>query len=78
MHPLQPNITQLSDQELENKISELTKKYFQAVRLVPGAAHQVSLMIDGYKWEQQRRAIEKSKQKSNDDDTDFDDLIKID
>ena len=76
MHPLQPNITGLTDQELENKITELTKKYFQALRVVPGAAQQVSLMLEGYKWEQQRRAIEKQK-RSLDDDS-FDDLIKVD
>lgn len=77
MHPLQPDITGLTDQELENKITELTKKYFQALRVVPGAAQQVSLMLEGYKWEQQRRAIEKSKRVS-DNNTDFDDLIKVD
>lgn len=77
MHPLQPDITGLTDQELENKITELTKKYFQALRIVPGAAQQVSLMLEGYKWEQQRRTIEKSK-RINDNNTDFDDLIKVD
>lgn len=77
MHPLQPDITGLTDQELENKITELTKKYFQALRVVPGAAQQVSLMLEGYKWEQQRRVIEKSKRVS-DNNTDFDDLIKVD
>jgi len=77
MHPLQPDITGLTDQELDNKITELTKKYFQAIRFVPGAAQQVSMMLEGYKWEQQRRTIEKSKRISN-TDTDFDDLIKVD
>ena len=77
MHPLQPDITGLTDQELENKITELTKKYFQAIRFVPGAAQQVSMMIEGYKWEQQRRQLEKSK-RSREDDPTFDDLIKID
>jgi len=76
MHPLQSDITGLSDQELEQKITELTKKYFQALRVVPGAAHQVALLLDGYKWEQQRRAIEKQRRPL--DDTDFDDLIKVD
>lgn len=76
MHPLQSDITDLTDQELENKISELTKKYFQAVRFVPGAAHQISMMLDGYRWEQQRREIEKYKQRNNDDPV-FDDLIKV-
>ena len=76
MHPLQSDITDLTDQELENKISELTKKYFQAIRFVPGAAHQISMMLDGYRWEQQRREIEKYKQR-NDDNPVFDDLIKV-
>lgn len=77
MHPLQPDITSLSDQELENKILELTKKYYQALRFVPSTAYQISMLLEGYKWEKDRRAIEKSKHRSN-DDTDFDDLIKID
>ena len=76
MHPLQVDITGLSDQELESKINELTKKYFQAVRFVPGAAHQISMLLEGYRWEQQRRIIEKSKQRST--ETPYDDLIKID
>ncbi len=76
MHPLQPDITGLTDQELENKITELTKKYFQAIRLVPGAANQISMLLEGYKWEQQRRAIEKTKRIK--DDTEFGDLIKVD
>jgi hypothetical protein len=77
MHPLQPDITGLSDQELETKIIELTKKYFQAIRYVPGAASQISLMIDGYKWEQQRRILEKQR-KPKDEDQSFEDLIRID
>lgn len=77
MHPLQPDITGLSDQELENKIIELTRKYFQALRFSPNAAGQISLMIEGYKWEQQRRLIEK-KRKPIELDTSLDDLIKVD
>ena len=77
MHPLQSDISHLTDQELENKITELGRKYFQALRVVPGAAHQISMLLEGYRWEQQRRAIEKEKQK-RDDDPSFEDLIKID
>jgi hypothetical protein len=76
MHPLQPDITSLSDQELENKTIELSRKYFQAVRLSPSAANQVAMMLEGFRWEAQRRAIERSKQKN--DDNDLDDLIKVD
>lgn len=76
-HPLQPDITNLSDQELENQITTLTKKYFQALRFVPGAANQVAMLLDGYKWEQQRRIIAKTL-RPKDEDTDFGDLINID
>lgn len=77
MHPLQSDITNLTDQELENKITELGRKYFQALRFVPEASSQVSMLLEGYRWEQQRRLIEREKQKRNDDPS-FDDLIKID
>lgn len=78
MHPLQPDITNLTDQELENKITELTKKYFQALRIVPGAANQIALLLDGYKWEQTRRALEKQKRSSENRNDNFDELIKVD
>lgn len=77
MHPLQSDITSLTDQELENKIFELSKKYFQALRFVPGAAHQISMMLEGYKYEQQRRLVEKEMNKPADDPA-FEELIKID
>lgn len=77
MHPLQPDITHLTDQELENKTNELIKKYFQALRVSPSTASQVSSMLEGYRWEQQRRAIEKSKKSVAVGDTPFDNLIKI-
>lgn len=77
MHPLQPDLTVLTDQELENKTIELSRKYFQALRFSPGAASQVSMMLEGYRWEAQRRAIEKSKQKDP-IDPDLNDLIKVD
>lgn len=78
MHPLQPDITSLSDQELEGKVNELTKKYFQALRFVPGAAHQITILLDGYKWEQQRRIIERQKRSSDNQDESYNDLIKVD
>ena len=77
MHPLQPDLTSLSDQELENKTIELSRKYFQAVRYSPSAANQISMMLEGFRWEAQRRSIERAKQKNN-EDPGLDDLIKVD
>lgn len=77
MHPLQPDLTSMTDQELENKTIELSRKYFQAVRYSPSAANQISMMLEGFRWEAQRRAIERSK-KQNTDEPGLDDLIKVD
>lgn len=77
MHPLQNNVTELTDQELDNKINELSRKYFQALRFVPSVANQVAMLIDGYKSEQQRRAVEAALNRRPDDPS-FDDLINID
>lgn len=77
IHPLGNDITKLTDQELENKIQDLTKKYFQAMRFSPSVASQVVLLLDSYKLEQQDRFIAKS-QKSNEGDDDIHELIKVD
>lgn len=74
-HPLQNNLSHLSDQEVENKLVELTKKYYQCMRFSPGAVHQILLLMDDYRNEQQRRIIEKNRAET---DSDINDLIKID
>jgi hypothetical protein len=77
MHPLQPNFSDLTDQQLDEKINEISRNYFQAVRLYPQAANQVSMVLDGIKWEKTRRLIEKEKQKEEDGSSDINDLIKV-
>lgn len=77
IHPLGNGISKLTDQELENKIQELTKKYFQALRFSPSVASQVVLLLDSYKIEQQERQIAKSRQ-NNAGDNDLNELIKVD
>lgn len=77
IHPLGNNINKLTDQELENKIQELTKKYFQALRFSPSVASQVVLLLDSYKIEQQERQVAKSRNKDA-GDNDLNALIKVD
>lgn len=77
IHPLGNGISKLTDQELENKIQELTKKYFQALRFSPSVASQVVLLLDSYKIEHQERQIAKSRQNTA-GDNDLNDLIKVD
>jgi hypothetical protein len=55
-NPLLPDLSKLKDQDLENKISDLNRKYFIALRLGQGlAAQQIALNLDAFKIEQRRR-----------------------
>jgi hypothetical protein len=74
MHPLQPSLSSLSDKDLDEKIQELTKKYFQAIRFSPSISQQILLLLEGYKQEQQERFLIKNKK----GDDDLNELIKID
>jgi hypothetical protein len=78
MHPFASGLSSLSDQELDNKIIELTKKYYQSLRYSPSIASQVVLLLSTYKTEQQDRAIAKSKKVSENGEDDINELIKID
>jgi hypothetical protein len=55
-HPLESDLSQLKDQELEEKVQELTKKYFVAQRLgKPELLTQLSTFVTIYKEEMSRR-----------------------
>ena len=62
LHPFAHNLTELSDKDLDDKLSELTKKYFQTRN--PEAKSQLQLMINSYKLEMNERLI-KSRQNDN-------------
>jgi hypothetical protein len=47
-HPL-ANMSGLSDSDLENKISELGRKYFQSSN--PGVQSQIATLLEQYKEE---------------------------
>ena len=79
-NPLLEDPSKIKDQDLENKILDLTQKYHIALRLGQGGlAQQVVLNLDTYRMEQQRRqraslAELSEKQKKNG----LDDLINVD
>lgn len=76
-HPLLEDLTQLKDQDLENKIADLSKKYFQALKFGQGAAaHQITMILDSISAEKQRRQVEAA-QKNKEQTQQFNDLIKI-
>jgi hypothetical protein len=74
-HPLEPDVRNLKDSEIEEKIQELTKKYFVAQRLGNyDLLTQVSTFVTIYREEMSRRQIEKTKTEL---DGDLDQLINV-
>jgi hypothetical protein len=75
-HPFEGNSQELTDSELESRISDLTKKYYQASRLgKPEMLTQISTFITIYRNEMSRRNREKLKTQL---DGDLDQLINVD
>ena len=72
LHPLAQNLPELSDKQLDEKLSELTKKYYQTRN--PEARNQIQLMINSHKLEQSDRQI---KARLENDNKGLDKLIDI-
>jgi hypothetical protein len=74
-HPLETDLSTLKDQELEDKILELNKKYFTAYRLgKPELLTQITTFITIYKDEMSKRTMKKL---SGATDDDLDHLINV-
>jgi len=74
-HPLDSNLREIKDSELEEKIQELTKKYYSACRLgYTDLLTQLSTFLTIYKEEMSRRNREKFK---SNDSGDLDQLINV-
>ena len=73
-NPLLENLTELSENDLYTKISELTKKYWTTQN--PQLRQQIKIVLDQLVQEQQERLI-KQKQNPTDEDSDLDNLINI-
>ena len=77
MHPLQPDLTVLTDHELDENIKTLTKRYFTVLNVSPSASFQVVMLLEGYEEEQQNRQFRRQEEMKRSLGTDFDDLINI-
>lgn len=78
-NPLLPNLKDIKDTDLDNKISELTRKYFIAARSGQGSlAQQVLITLESYKDEQRIRQIASQQALQQKQNKDLDDLIKVD
>lgn len=77
-NPLISDFTNLKVSDLENRISELSKKYFIAARSGNGElAKQITVALDMYRSELQSRNLAINKIPSGDGKTDLDSLINI-
>lgn len=66
MHPLIEDLSSLKDAEVENKIQELSRKYFMTHNI--GVQMQIASILDQYKEElSNRRRREMEKMMSNRD-----------
>ena len=75
-HPLQQDLSGLTDSEIESKLQELSRKYFAAQRMGSrDLLTQVSTFVNIYRNELSRRYMTKNK---GDLDRDLDQLINVD
>jgi hypothetical protein len=78
-HPLLGDPRKLKDQDLENKIIDLSRKYGIAASMGQGGAcSQIVTALDMYKSEQMRRQAENMKTIVKKQNKDLDDLINVD
>ena len=75
-HPLEGDLSQLKDSEVEEKLRELTQKYFAAQRMGKiDMLTQLSTFVTIYKEELSRRLLAKTQGTY---DTDLNQLINVD
>ena len=80
MHPLTPNLHEMSDTELQEKMKELNTRLVQAYRASPGVVNQIRMVMEDFTEEQQRRdkkSLDKLMDSSSDKQGGWDDIIDI-
>jgi len=75
MHPLAEDFSQLKDSEIEEKLQELSKKFYQTHN--PAVQRQISLFIELYQEEIRSRRAKLWQQKYQNRDKELDKLIKV-
>ena len=74
-NPLVDDFSNLSDNEVELKISELSRKYFQTNN--PSVKQQIANILDMYKIEMRSRNARKAVEQNNQDQDDENGLDKL-
>lgn len=75
MHPLADDFSKLKDSEIESKIQELSKKYWQATN--PSVQYQISLFLELYNEELKVRRAKIWEQQYQNRDKGLDKLINV-
>lgn len=76
-NPLLPDLSKVKNEDIENKINELMKKYFIAARSGQGVVcNQINIILETYKDEQRRRFHETTKKSFQ--NKNIDDFINVD
>ena len=75
LHPFSEDTSDLSVSQIHEKISELTKKYFQAQN--PEVKNQISTFIEYYKQEARKKEKKNRQETNQNGDLDLDNLINI-
>jgi len=75
MHPLGLNFESMKDGELENKMQDLTRKYFMTHN--PDLQMQISNLLDAYKAELQTRRSRSWQTEYQNRNKELDNLIKV-
>jgi hypothetical protein len=75
MHPIPPNLKELSDAQIENQILKLNSLYFMTED--DSVRHQIILLLDTFKIELEERRVAAQKRQQQNDDNDLDSLIKV-
>ena len=75
MHPLSPDLSIMKETELENKLQELSKRYFQTSN--SALQYQITVLIDMYKQELAVRRAKQWQEQTQNLDKDLDNLINV-
>ena len=74
-NPFVDDLSVLSDDEVQNKITELTRRYWQTKNTY--LQSQIVTILEMYRQEQQTRQVKKYQENKDSDDPDLDNLINI-
>lgn len=78
MHPLIENLESLSDSDIEVKVTQLNRKYFQTQN--PQLRTQIASLLDGYKLELEARRYKQklqAQEQQENGEQGLDNLIKV-